>query len=208
MKSIVITIVSLIFMITILSSCSTSNFSVSKRRYNDGFYVDFNKKNKHIGEEYPNISPNKIYYKDIRFEEPDIAEPTFEASKDEVNLNLLITNKENHKPIIKNKENKPIVKKSPLSKKIKSVDNPPIDVGKTAQTYAIISFVLGLLGVITYFTAIPAIVFGIMSLKRYKLSGTSRLKWMAILGLVLGIVFTLLIIVVVFYLYLLLVALA
>jgi len=73
--------------------------------------------------------------------------------------------------------------------------------GSPVDGYAIASLVCGILGIITFFTAVPALVLGIISLGRFKRDPQYRTgKGMAIAGVVLGglVVFAVLLIIAIF----------
>ena len=192
MKNLVFNFAIIFSLSIILNSCSTSEFAVNKRRYNKGFYVDF--KNKNIEKSTENLELNsKIEKQKVIIE---IEKPTSNLScsmdeKPEIinETNVVLQNNlnKNDKISVSQKE---INKNKILEKiKFKNTDEP----GNEAKLYALLSFIFGISGVvlITFFgllLLIPALIFGILSLKEYKKTPefTER-KWMAIVGLSLGI---------------------
>lgn len=189
--------------ILLLNSCSTSELTVNKRRYNKGFYVDF--KNKNIEKLAQNVEINsKIETQTLKTE---IEKPNSNLSSSILDEPEIIV-KNNEKVKTNSDDNKTekinkisLKKKFPNSKLTKETEINPDE--KSVQTYSLISLILSALGVLLMIESIiiPALFFfgmlfatlaiipAIIALRKYKKLGEfTKWKWMANVGLVTGIV--------------------
>ena len=179
--------------IFIFNSCSTTELSVNKRRYNKGFYVDF--KNNNVEKTDKIVKSETISKEEIKAEKSLTNESinTLSASSNNDDPSLFVEKNETKtfQEKVKNEEiknhkiDRKALRKSIL-KKSKNDSNP-----ETTKVLSLLSFIFGLVGVFIPFIGIAALVLGLIALNQYKkLDDFLENKWMAITGLILGAVMT------------------
>ena len=197
--------ISILSILLILSSCSISEFMVNKRLYNKGFYVDFNNKHQKNVDDLTRISTKEFKISTVKNNENSnltssiVNEPHLFVQQTSKDSNLIV------KKIVKLNKRNAICENSHFQKTNIDIKNNERQIKRLSLLSLISGFIGSLLiitilwgGLTTVFFIInmilslllivSAIIFSLISFKKYKNSQTSKGKWMAIIGLSLGII--------------------